>query len=221
MICSCRIIRNKDYTVGTHILFSFLNLALCFLFIWTLNLSFKYFSCPCHPQARYTKHPPSYLTRHFRSYEAALLSANENSDGRVIANQRRGLIMRTWVKWHMRHEHRARAHNTLWILLMNDEHNMGQYSSLLTTPTWWMSLELLTTCRALHVTHGAINVCLSWLNKIRVINIPTRVLKNILFTLYIFINRTNKLKCRKNPQRVLTWQKPRHFGTFWRNFNGL
>lgn len=96
--------------------------------------------------------------------------------------------MRTWVKWHMRHEHRARAHNTLWILLMNDEHNMGQYSSLLTTPTWWMSLELLTTCRALHVTHGAINVCLSWLNKIRVINIPTRVLRNILFTLYIFMS---------------------------------
>lgn len=91
--------------------------------------SLIYFSCPCHPQARYTKHPPSYLTRHFRSYEAALLSANEKSDGRVKANHRRGQIMRTWVKWHMRHEQRARAHNTL-----SPDEWWAQYGTILQPP---------------------------------------------------------------------------------------
>ena len=36
-----------------------------------------------------------------------------------------------------------------------------------------------------------------------------------------YFQLTNKLKCQKNPHWVLTWQKPPHFGTFWRNFNSL
>ena len=47
-------------------------------------------------------------------------------------------------------------------------------------------------------------------------------------TIYSLISRprvaragTNKLKCRKNPHRVLTWQKPPQSATFWRNFNSL
>lgn len=119
-----------------------------------LNNSLLIFSHPCHPQARYTKHPPSYLTRHFRSLTATLLSANGETDGRVAANQRVVEVMRTWVKWHIRHKHGGQGaqYTIAWWMMSTIWGQYTQYSGLHITPTRWMSLRPghLTTWWPLH-----------------------------------------------------------------------
>ena len=207
MICSCRNIRNKDYT--THILFSFLNLAFCLLFIWT--------ALHIYPVRVNLKLVTQNTLPHISLVTSGHTKPLCFQPMRKGMEEWKPIIGEGWSwgpglsdTWDMN----TGPERTIHYLLMNDEHNMGQYSSLLTTPTWWMSLELMTTCRALHVTHGAINVCLSWLNKIRVINIPIRVLRYILLfictdkcvcvliikTCLNIISSVHRRKCQKNHQ---------------------